>query len=188
MFLRSKPDPESDEQLIASFRATGSLNIVGALFSRYTPMLYGVCLKYLKDRDEAKDITMQLFEKLGDKLRNHDIANFRSWLYVTARNECLMHIRSKKGKFMKELDQGVVENELSMHPEADEADLESDLSRLSRCIDTLAGEQKRCVSLFYLNEKCYRDIAEETGYELSKVKSYIQNGKRNLRLCMEKHG
>ena len=105
MFLRSKPDPESDEQLISAFRATGNLNLVGTLFSRYTPMLYGVCLKYLKDRDDAKDITMQLFEKLGDKLRNHDIANFRSWLYVTARNECLMHIRSKKGKFMKELNQ-----------------------------------------------------------------------------------
>lgn len=187
MFLRSKPDPESDEQLIASFRATGSLELIGVLFSRYTSMIYGVCLKYLKDRDEAKDITMQLFGKLGDKLRDHEVSNFRSWLYVTARNECLMQIRSKKGKFMKEFDQDVVENELPLHPEAD-ADLETDLSRLAQCIETLAEEQKRCVSLFYLEEKCYKDIANETGYELNKVKSYIQNGKRNLRLCMEKYG
>jgi len=187
MFLRSKPDPESDEQLIASFRKTGSLELVGVLFSRYTSMIYGLCLKYLKDRDEAKDTTMALFEKLGDKLRNHEVSNFRSWLYVTARNECLMQIRSKKGKFMKEFDQEIVESALLLHPEAD-VELETDLNRLSKCIETLGGEQKTCISLFYLEEKCYQEIADETGYELNKVKSYIQNGKRNLRLCMEKRG
>jgi RNA polymerase sigma factor (sigma-70 family) len=187
MFLSSKPDPESDEQLIASFRQTGDLKLVGTLFSRYASLIYGVCLKYLKDRDEAKDTTMQLFEKLGDKLKNHEISSFRSWLYVTARNECLMLIRSKKGKFTKEFDQEVVENALLLHPE-DDTGLETDLSRLAECIETLTGEQKRCVSLFYLEEKCYKDIAAETGYEMTKVKSYIQNGKRNLKLCMEKHG
>jgi len=187
MFLSSKPDPESDDQLIASFRKTGDLKLVGTLFSRYTSLIYGVCLKYLKDRDEAKDTTMQLFEKLGEKLRNHEISSFRSWLYVTARNECLMQIRSKKGKFTKEFDQGVVENALLLHPE-DDTGLETDLSRLAECVETLTGEQKVCVSLFYLEEKCYKDIAAETGYDMNKVKSYIQNGKRNLRLCMEKHG
>jgi RNA polymerase sigma factor (sigma-70 family) len=187
MFLSSKPDPESDEQLIASFRTTGDLRLVGTLFSRYTSLIYGVCLKYLRDRDEAKDTTMQLFEKLGDKLRNHEISSFRSWLYVTARNECLMQIRSKKGKFTKEFDPEVVENALLLHPEEDNG-LETDLSRLTECIETLTGEQKKCVSLFYLEEKCYKDIAAETGFEMNKVKSYIQNGKRNLKLCMEKHG
>jgi len=187
MFLRSKPDPGSDEQLIELFRSTGNQEQLGALFSRYTSMIYGVCLKYLKDRDEAKDTTMQLFEKLGERLAGHDVRNFRSWLYVMARNECLMQIRSKKGKFMKEIDEAVVENSLLLHPE-DETDLETDLSLLAQCIETLSGEQKRCVSLFYLEEKSYKEIEADTGFELNKVKSYIQNGKRNLKLCMEKHG
>lgn len=186
MFLRSKAGTESDEQLITAFRQTGNTDLLGTLFSRYTSMIFAVCLKYLKDRDDAKDTTMQLFEKLGDKLKNHDIANFRSWLYVTARNECLMQIRSKKGKFNKEIDAGIVENELILHQE-EEPSLEHDLGRLARCIETLSGEQKKCVSLFYLEEKCYKDIAVETGFELNKVKSYIQNGKRNLKLCMDKH-
>lgn len=187
MFLSSKSDPESDERLVESFRQTGDLTLLGTLFSRYTSMIYGVCLKYLRDRDDAKDATMQLFGKLGDKLRSHDVVSFKSWLYVTAKNECLMQIRSKKGKFTKEFDPEVVENQMLQHPE-DDTDLETDLSRLALCIETLSGEQKRCVSLFYLEEKCYKDIAAETGYDLNQVKSYIQNGKRNLKLCMEKNG
>jgi RNA polymerase sigma factor (sigma-70 family) len=187
MFLRSKPEPESDEQLIELFRKTGYQEHLAVLFSRYTAMIYGVCLKYLKDRDEAKDTTMGLFEKLGDRLGGHEVRNFRSWLYVMARNECLMQIRSKKGKFMTGIDEAVVENALLLHPE-EETGLETDLSLLAQCIETLSGEQKRCVSLFYLEEKSYKDIVAETGFDMNKVKSYIQNGKRNLKLCMEKHG
>jgi RNA polymerase sigma-70 factor (ECF subfamily) len=40
--------------------------------------------------------------------------------------------------------------------------------------------------LFYLEQKCYKDIADLTGYDLNKVKSAIQNGKRNLKICMER--
>jgi len=187
MFLPPKPEPESDEQLIELFRTTGNQERLAVLFGRYTSMIYGVCLKYLRDRDEAKDTTMQLFGKLGEKLAGHEVRNFRSWIYVMARNECLMQIRSKKGKFMTDIDQAVVETNLILHPE-EETDLETDLSLLTQCIETLSGEQKRCVSLFYLEEKSYKEIVADTGFDLNKVKSYIQNGKRNLKLCMEKHG
>lgn len=186
MFLRSSPDPDSDEQLIARFRLSDDLTCVSTLFSRYAPMIYGVCLKYLKDRDDAKDASMQLFESLAGKLRSHEIQNFRSWLYVTVRNQCLMQIRSKKGKFTTRFDPEVVESELLLHP-ADDHDLEPDLAKLEKCIETLSGEQKQCVRLFYLEEKCYKDIATETGFDIKKVKSYIQNGKRNLRICMEQN-
>jgi RNA polymerase sigma factor (sigma-70 family) len=186
VFFRARRDNETDEQLLDAFRKSGDLNLLAVLFSRYTPMIYGVCLKYLKDREEAQDTTMQLFEKLGERIRKHEIQNFRSWLYVTARNECLMQIRSKKGKFTKDFDTAVVENALLLHP-VEEENGEADLSRLERCIETLSGEQKTCVRLFYLKEMCYKDITAHTGFELSKVKSYIQNGKRNLKICMEEN-
>jgi RNA polymerase sigma factor (sigma-70 family) len=185
VFFRSRRDTDSDEQLIESFRKTASQDVLAILFSRYTAMIYGVCLKYLKDRNDAQDATMQLFEKLGDRIIKHEIKTFRSWLYVMARNECLMQIRAKKGKFTKEFDPNVVENELLLHP-VEEEDGEADLARLERCIETLAGEQKACVKLFYLEEMCYKDIAAKTGFDAGKVKSYIQNGKRNLKLCMDK--
>ena len=160
--------------------------MLGELFSRHQSLIYGVCLKYLKDRDEAKDAVMQLFEKLVDTLRIHDVDNFKSWLYVTTRNHCLMHLRAQKGKLKQQFSSELMENQLLLHPE-EEPDLEGNLSKLEKCIETLVNEQKKCVQLFYLEERCYKDIAEFTGFDMNKVKSFIQNGKRNLKICMERN-
>lgn len=187
MFFRQKPGLLSDADLVTKYRDTGDLNLVSELFGRYTTMIYSVCVKYLRDRDDAKDAVMQVFEKLPSTLKSHEVSNFKSWVYVMARNHCLMQIRAGKGKKTEEFRQQAVENDFLMHPQAD-SELENDLSKLEKCIQTLAEEQQRCVRLFFLEEQCYKDISTETGYDLNKVKSYIQNGKRNLKICMEKNG
>lgn len=158
----------------------------GELYARYTSLVYGVCLKYLKDRDEAKDAMMQLFEKLVATLLTHDVENFKSWLYVTARNHCLMQLRARKGKYQQEFSPELMENQFLLHLE-EEPEMEQNLSKLEKCIDQLVNDQQQCVRLFYLEEKCYRDITGLTGFDLNKVKSYIQNGKRNLKICMEQN-
>ncbi len=186
MFFRQKSSELSDSELILKFRESADLTLVSELFTRYTAMTYGVCLKYLKDRDEAKDAVMHVFEKLPASLKAHEVTHFKSWLYVTTRNLCLMQIRSKKGKFTEDISAMGVESGFLLHPE-EESELEGDLTRLEKCIEELADEQKRCVRLFFLEEKCYKDITESTGFDLNKVKSYIQNGKRNLKICMEKN-
>ncbi|MEJ0034096.1 MAG: sigma-70 family RNA polymerase sigma factor [Bacteroidota bacterium] len=192
MFFRQKSQNLSDQELISKFRETQDLNLVSELFGRYTSMIYGVCVKYLKDRDDAKDAVMQVFEKLPTTLNGHEIANFKSWLYVTTRNHCLMQIRSKKanvaaaGKTTQELGPELMENDLILH--LDEGpELENDLSKMEKCIQQLESQQQQCVRLFYLEEKCYKDVSTSTGFDLNKVKSYIQNGKRNLKICMERN-
>lgn len=187
MFFRQKTSLLSDIELVSEFRKSGDLTIVSDLFGRYTSMIYGVCLKYLRDRDVAKDAAMQVFEKLPSALQNHEISNFKSWLYVTSRNVCLMQIRAGKGKRMEEIGDSLMESEYMLHQES-EPELEDDLTRLEKCIQTLVDEQKTCVRMMYLEEKCYKDISELTGFDMNKVKSYIQNGKRNLKICMEKNG
>jgi RNA polymerase sigma factor (sigma-70 family) len=178
----------SDEQtLLLRFKASGDLEILGKVFSPYSGMLLGVCLKYLKDREDAKDAVMQVFEKLVSLLRAHEVTNFKSWLYVTTRNHCLMQIRAKKGKFKEDISSAVMENELLLHLD-DEPELEENLVKLEGCISELVGEQRDCVRYFFLQELCYKDICTKTGFDMNKVKSYIQNGKRNLKLCMERNG
>ncbi|MEO5601835.1 MAG: sigma-70 family RNA polymerase sigma factor [Cyclobacteriaceae bacterium] len=174
----------SDESLIDLYKTTEDLSIVGILYDRYTALTFGVCLKYLKDREESRDAVMQIFEKLIVTLKEHDIKVFKGWLYVTARNHCLMQIRSKKGKNYGELSPFLMETGGNGHQEQG-LEIEADLTKLEKCIETLANEQKQCVQLFYLQEKCYKEITESTGYDINKVKSYIQNGKRNLKICME---
>lgn len=154
---------------------------------RYKTLVYGVSLKYLKDRDEAKDAAMQIFEKLIGAIKAHEIENFKSWLYVTTRNHCLMQIRARKGKFTEEFHGNIMENQQLLHLE-DETDLDNNLQRLEKCIETLVNEQKQCVYLFFIEEKCYKEVADQTGFNLNQVKSYIQNGKRNLKICMERNG
>ncbi|MBS1505160.1 MAG: sigma-70 family RNA polymerase sigma factor [Bacteroidetes bacterium] len=179
--------PQTDIELIHRYQATGDLEVIGELYKRYTALVYGVCMKYLKDRDEAKDATMQLFEKLIQSLKNHEVENFKSWLYVSARNMCLMKIRSAKGKFKEEISATDMENEYLLHPEGDQ-EVEENLDKLEKCINRLVDGQKQCVQLFFLEEKCYKEISVTTGLDLNQVKSFIQNGKRNLKICMEENG
>ncbi len=187
MFIRQKPSSVLDSDLLLQYRSSGDVQILGELFSRYTSLIYGVCLKYLKDRDDSKDAVMQVFEKLVVTLREHEIENFKSWLYVTSRNHCLMQIRAKKGKMTEEISTNLMESDLILHLE-EETELESNLSKLEKCIEQLTNEQKHCVQLFYIDQKCYKDITVQTGFNLNKVKSFIQNGKRNLKICMERNG
>jgi RNA polymerase sigma factor (sigma-70 family) len=191
MFFRQKSGSLDDAELLKQFRETQDLSLVSELFGRHTSMIYGVCLKYLRDRDDARDAVMQMFEKLPGTLKAHEIANFKSWLYVTTRNHCLMQIRSRKGKIFQELRPGLMETDLVLHLD-EEPELENDpdgsgqaLAKMEKCIQKLDGQQQQCVRLFYLEEKCYKDISAFTGFDLNKVKSYIQNGKRNLKICME---
>ena len=175
-----------DLELVRLYKDSGELDILGELYSRYMALVYGVCMKYLKDRDESRDAVMQIFEKLIQTLKVHDVEHFKSWLYVTARNYCLMQIRASKGKIFEEISPSIMESDSILHLE-DEPLKEVNLSKLEKCMDELGDEQKQCVKLFYLDEKCYKDITETTGFDLGKVKSYIQNGKRNLKICMERN-
>lgn len=188
MFLSKKPSLSSDLDLIERFRHGGDQKALGELFERYSALVYGVCLKYLKDRDDSKDAAMQIFEKLQSGLKEHQIEHFKSWLYVTSKNHCLMWLRSQK-KFQKvEIKDDFMESELILHPVNDDNEQEQDLVKLEQCIDELKNDQKKCVQLFYLKEMCYKEIVSNTGLDIKKVKSHIQNGKRNLKICMEQNG
>lgn len=171
---------------MAQYKQSGANAWVGILFNRYTSLVYGVCLKYLKNREDAKDATMLLFEKLLVALKEHEVTHFKSWLYITTRNHCLMKLRSEKGKYAEELSPFLMESVGELHPEEVEMK-ETNLTRMEKCIEQLNTEQKACVQLFFLQEKCYKEITDLTGYDLNKVKSFIQNGKRNLKICMEQH-
>jgi len=193
MFFKSadKYQAKTDDWLIDKFKDTGDLDFLGSLYERYMHLVYGVCLKYLKDRDASQDAVMQIFEKLIVELPKRDIENFKPWLHVLSRNYCLMHLRSQKSRFARE-EKLLESNEIFMESDYElhhnnETALDHDLMALKKCIDELKSEQKECVKLFYLEEKCYQEITEATNHELKKVKSYIQNGKRNLKICMDKH-
>jgi RNA polymerase sigma-70 factor (ECF subfamily) len=183
----TRHDP--DESLLKQYCFSGDPEILGILYSRYMHLVYGVCLKYLKNRDDAKDSVMQIFEKLITETRQHEIKHFKSWLYVLTKNYCLMQLRSQKVADRRinnyRIDQvKSVESVMESHP-IDKEDAEIDLS-LMECFEKLNDEQKICIRLFYFENKCYREIAEFLNLDEKKVKSHLQNGKRNLKICLEK--
>ncbi len=175
-----------DQELLSRYKAKGELDVLGELYKRYMAMVYGACLKYLKDREESRDAVMQIFEKLVVTLKEHEVMHFKSWLYTTARNHCLMQLRSRKGKNFEEISPFLMESDGALHQE-EEIDLEENLTKLEKCMQDLNDEQRACVDLFYLKQKCYKEIILATGYNDTKVKSYIQNGKRNLKICMDRN-
>lgn len=176
-----------DSYLLQEYLESGDLEILGALFNRYIHLVYGVCLKYIKDREESKDAVNQIFEKLIIEIPKFEIQNFRSWLYVVTKNHCLMEIRkyqSEKKQFEKFSADFYMESTDVSHPIDEERDSKLE-TRLQECIEKLKKEQQKCVQLFYYGQKCYREIANHMGIDEKKVKSYIQNGKRNLKICIE---
>lgn len=194
MFLKlfSRSAPPSDQELVQQYQQTGDLDCVGELFQRHTEMVYLVCLKYLKDEEESKDATMQVFEHLISALRKHDVTNFKSWLHSTARNHCLMQLRFRKNRMADSLDTEGRSPQLENTVQAlalphDGAEQEGMLQVLEAGLVSLSPEQRICLELFYLQEKSYKEVAQQTGFELSKVKSFIQNGKRNLIIYMNKN-
>ncbi len=187
MFFRSADNQLPDDELLKRYVVDQRLEWLSVLYSRYTSMVYGVCLKYLKDRHDAQDAVMHIYEKLIEDLLRHEIINFRGWLYVNARNHCLMQLRAKKGRPTEELSPLLMENGPALHPE-DDVKLDETHHHLTKCLEQLVEPQQRCITLFYLEEKSYREISTATGFDPNQVKSYIQNGKRNLKICLEKHG
>jgi RNA polymerase sigma factor, sigma-70 family len=183
-----KPDPNShisDQQLLNSFYSTRDNYWLGILLPRYTLLLLGVCMKYLKNEEEARDCVQQVFLKAITELHKYRVEYFKSWLYMVAKNHCLMKLRNKSKTPAEIQEQMAVtppdEGSLQPHLEKDRQ-----LELMAESLEELSKEQKQCVTLFYLEKKSYQEIAEETGFTLMQVKSYIQNGKRNLKILLDK--
>jgi RNA polymerase sigma factor (sigma-70 family) len=180
-----KKEESTEAALLLAYRQKGDVSVLGKLYAPYMELVFGICYKYLREEAAAKDAVMQIFEKLVTDLRVHEVANFRSWLHSVARNYCLMLLRSQRGfvplEDITNAQEAFVENEVVRFDE-------KDFSALGKCMDLLHTEQKLSGELFYLQKKCYREISELTGFEIGKVKSFIQNGKRNLKNCLERNG
>jgi RNA polymerase sigma-70 factor (ECF subfamily) len=187
--LKSDIKTLTDLELIARYKNNGNNSIVGILFERYTYLVFGVCMKYLKDEDEAQDAVMQIFEKLLSDLKKHSVDNFKGWLYMVSKNHCLMHLRGTKSLLEKQKefkkDAPVFMESWNNEHLDNKNSKETTLTKLEDCINKLNEKQRISVDLFFIKEKCYQEVADETGFTMNDVKSFIQNGKRNLKICME---
>lgn len=177
-----KKNTLDDEAVIVRYKETGNTALLGRLFERYVPLVFGLCLKYFKNKERAEDQTMQIFEKLLTDLRSHEINCFRAWLYTYSKNACLMELR-KTSHYTVEYNQPI--QNIPMGEENNNEPLkETLLSNLDKFMDFLNPQQKECIKLFYLNRLSYKDVSCKTGLSIREVKSHIQNGKRNLKMTM----
>jgi RNA polymerase sigma factor (sigma-70 family) len=185
-FLKNIPSTAAhDHELVQLYRSSGDMKVLAELYQRYMELVYGVCLKYVEDTEEAKDAVLSIFEELVTKVLKYEISNFKGWLYQLARNYCLMKLRSGK-KFTKaQIDVSLMQNEETVHLNG-VLEKEENFRHLQYCLGQLVAEQKTVLELFYLQGKCYNEIVNTTGIEWNKVRSFIQNGKRNLKICMDK--
>ena len=183
-FLKNIPVSSTDAELVNLYKSTDNADFLAALYQRYMDMIYGVCLKYLKNEEAAKDSVMEIYMELVDKLKKYSVENFKSWVYQLAKNHCLMKLRKDKNK-PHHIDADVVHLEDNVHLNA-VMEKEANLNLLHDCIQELNVDQREIIELFYLKEQCYKSIAEFKEIELNTVRSFIQNGRRNLKNCMEK--
>ncbi len=185
-FIKKIPIVEaSDAELIRAYKNNADKASLGKLYERYMELVFGVCLKYFKDAERAKDAVMDIYEELCTKLLQHEVENFKGWLAVVARNHCLMQLRSPRNLKFAAFNPAIMQTAQQSHLENEAFEKEEHLVRLEHCIEKLPQNQGVCIKMFYLQKKCYNEIAAATGYEWRNVRSYIQNGKRNLKLCLD---
>jgi RNA polymerase sigma-70 factor (ECF subfamily) len=172
----------TDEELIRLYKRKQDTEIIGEFFNRYVHLIYSVCYGYFRRDDETRDMVMEIFESLGEKMKTYEIHHFRSWLYQVSRNACLMKLRKPRREISLEQIENqrtlIVENDTELHPDNGEF---KNLARLRTFLTRLKDDQRICIEMMYLKKMSYREISSATGYSLKQVKSYIQNGKRNLR-------
>jgi len=173
----------TDDELLAAFHRSKDNRLLGILLQRYTLLLLGVCMKYMKDEAEAKDCVQQVFMKVVTYLPNHSVSNFKSWIYTVAKNQCFMQLRSKKTMPETALIPELLEDELVYTNDKEKEIL---LQTVENAVADLPFGQKECIQMFYLKKMSYNDIVQQSEFSLLQVKSYIQNGKRNLKMLIEK--
>ncbi len=183
-WFKSKNTDLSDAELLQRIKKEPSGEWASILFSRYIEMIYGVSLKYYKDSERSKDATMSIYEKYTQKVQTHNIDNFKSWLYVLVKNDCLEKLRKSSREREKIKQDPFMQSEVIFHP-YDEDNTEETLTHLEECIKGLKEDQKKCIELFYLEKKSYQEITDLMKLEWKKVRSLIQNGRRNLKICIE---
>jgi RNA polymerase sigma factor (sigma-70 family) len=183
---KGRHDHITDQELLEKFNADHNNEWLGILLERYTLLLLGVCMKYLKNEDDAKDSVQQIFLKVIQELHKYKVEYFKSWVYMVAKNYCLMKLRDKHGKIPVEINEKLI---AAPEEETDRQSLlqnDQVLEVMEEALKELNPEQKQCVTLFYLEKKSYQEINELTGFTMLQVKSYIQNGKRNLKILIER--
>lgn len=187
LFLfNQKISKATDEELIHEFLHSGNRKYYGEICDRYIPLVYGLCLKYLRNEALAQDAVMQIFENVQQHQSLPSIKSFRPWIYQVSKNFCLQHLRQKNMETVSDFDPEFVESlENAMQPHND--DLNGiRLDALRDSLEQLSPPQQTCIRLFFMEEKSYEEITKITGYSLNNVKSHIQNGKRNLKISIEK--
>jgi len=191
LLQKRRTEDLTDIQLIDLYRLKGDKELIGLLYKRYTRFVFAVCMKYLRSKDESEDAVMGIFEKLFEDLKKHTVANFKSWLYSVAKNYCLHEIRNSKSKAINQheivnFNAPFMESSINLYHDNDSV-LEEQIEKLGKELGNLSEEQRICIELFYLKDKSYQEVSSITGFTLNQVKSYIQNGKRNLKISLSGH-
>ena len=187
--MSDNPSILSDAELLEHFKKKNDSKYLGVLLQRYSLMVFGVCMKYLKDTTLAEDSTQSIFEKVIKEIGKYEIPYFKSWLYSVAKNHCLMELRKSPTKFNytnDDISAMEIQSEDDSELEITEFIKEEKISTLEKALQLIKGEQRICITLFYLNKKSYKEIEQLTGNSFQEIKSHIQNGKRNLRIIIKR--
>jgi len=176
----------SDKELADLYKSSANQELLATLYGRYSDLLFGVCMKYLKNADAAADACADIYVELVGKMLKHEVLQVKAWLHTVARNHCLMKLRGDKKMPTDEFPDHLMQSEADWHPDK-AVERENKLTSLEDCMETLKTEQRQAVSLFYMEQKSYNEIAELTGIPWNNIRSHIQNGRRNLKNCMDEH-
>jgi RNA polymerase sigma factor (sigma-70 family) len=180
-FLWPKKEVQlSDQELIEEYKRTSNSWYAGELFRKYNQLITAVAYNYMQNNVDTEDAVMEVFEIILRDLQHHEVSNFKTWVYSVTKHLCLKKLK-KNPLEVTDVEQALRNMAAEENPQSEAVKLEEQLEKLQEALLRLSEEQKKCIELFYFKEKSYKEVSDLTGYSVNEVKSYLQNGKRNLK-------
>ena|ERR1700749_1343016 len=163
-------------------------NAFGVLIKQHQKQIYKVCMGFLHDKQEAEDITQDVFLE-GFKSIHYfkQTSSLSTWLYRIAVNKSLNHLKRQKVKQLYVTLQGLVGITHTQANSHEILELKEQKSELAKAIATLPENQRIAFTLAKYDELSYEEIAEIMSVSLSSVESLLFRAKANLKKRLQKY-
>ncbi len=181
----------SDEQLVAQYLKQNKEEALECLIKRYLSLIYSISRKYTGDKDNASDITQEVFVKVWQNLSKFDQSkSFRNWIFAIAKNTALDWLKKKSALPFSTLEssqedynfsENLADETVSM---ADQLDLKETSKKLTFVLSQIPASYNSVIKLHVNDGLKFREIAESLKEPINTVKSRYRRGLALLKILL----
>ena len=175
-----------ESSLLLKYLKTNDLSYLLELYRPYMHLVYGLAFKYVKDPKQSQEIVYCIFKKLIKDIKRQEVRVFGNWLYNLSLDFC----KQWRDRGRTESDQivalgGSTQTPVEFYDDKDDDSFEEEISSMEDEVMRIKSQQEKCSQLFFKEQRCFQEIADITGWEVSEIKYHVKNAKRKTNIYQD---